>query len=133
MKYKNHFKLYLYEDALIHSVIINNSQLDYYIWLELPHNMSKYLSLYEITEIKSGTELEALEFDDKIMRECNRPWIRAEWSLFNMEVGYHIYKLLFYDNKIDEIVSLYFAYRIQTDNPNKSSYIYMKREERFNG
>lgn len=129
MKYKNHFKLYLYEDALTHSMIINDNQLDYYIWLELPHSLSKCLSLYEITEIKSGTDSKVLNFDNKIMQEFKRPWIRAECSLFNMEVGYHIYKLLFYDNKIDETISLYFAYRIQTDNPDRSSYIYMKRED----
>lgn len=129
---KTHFKLYPYEDALTYSVIINKNQIEYYMWFELPHDLSKYLSLYEIVEIKSEKDSGVLNFDGKLMRECKKPWIRVETSLLNMEVGYHIYKLSFFDIKINDTVALYFAYRIQTDNPDKSSYVYMKRGDKTN-
>ncbi len=127
VKCKNYFKLYSYEDALIHCITINKSQLEYYMWLELPHELAKYLSLYEITEIKSNIDSKELDFKEKLKHEHRRPWICAESILFNTDAGYHMYKFSFWDSKINDIVLLYFSYRIQTDNPNKSSYVYMKR------
>ncbi len=126
VKFDNHFKLYSYHDALQHSTIINSNQLDYYTWVELPHEISRHLVLYEILSI-SPDGSDNLNFKDKIKRECNRPWIQIETSLLDTTVGYHLYKLSFIDHRTDDTIALYFNYRIQTDNPDKSSYVYMDR------
>lgn len=133
MNYDNHFKLYPYDEALTHSVVINSNQLDFYMWFEMPHHLAKYLSLFDITEMKSDSESVKIDFVRKVKREHKKPWICAETELFNTKPGYHIYKFSFYDTEMNTTLSLYFSYHIQTDNPDKSSYIYMKREENDNG
>lgn len=133
LKPDNVFKLFPYRTALVNSKIINMKQLSQYFWLELPHSCASALSLYDISGMKSDTqgisEFESLEFEGKLLRECKKPWIRAETALFDTEVGYHLYKLSFFDSSIDDTVDLYFSYRIQTDNPDKSSYVYMERKK----
>lgn len=127
----NVFKLFPYMDALNNCTIVNKRQLSPYLWLELPHSCASALSLYSISgmksDIKDTSEFESLNFEGKLLRECKKPWIRAETSLFDTETGYHLYKLSFFDSAIDDTVDLYFSYRIQTDNPDKSSYVYMER------
>lgn len=128
-----HFKLFPYETALINSRVLNLNQIEYFLWLELPHSKARFLSLYNISELKSSTESVSVDYIGKITRECKKPWLKATTSLFNMNPGYHIYKFSFVDTRIDDIVCLYLTYHIQTDNPDKSSYVYMKMEESDNG
>ena len=129
----SHFKLHPYETAIVNSRVLNMNQIEYFLWLELPHNKARFLALYEVHELKSGAEAVAVDYTDKMTRDCKKPWIKAESSLFNLNPGYHIYKFSFVDTRIDDIVYLYLTYHIQTDNPDKSSYVYMKREEIDNG
>lgn len=129
----SHFKLHPYETALVNSRVLNMNQIEYFLWLELPHNKARFLALYEVSELKSGSEAVAVDYTDKMARDCKKPWIKAESSLFNLNPGYHIYEFSFVDARIDDIVCLYLTYHIQTDNPDKSSYVYMKREEIDNG
>lgn len=125
---ENQFKLYPYKDALTHVMIINKNQLSYYLWLEIPHHLSKCISLYEIIEC-TQKDSPGLDLEKSVCRDSNRPWIRIETTALNTEVGYHLYKLSFFDIKTDDVTALYFAYHVQTDNPDVSSYVYMKREE----
>lgn len=127
-----HFELFPYETALINSRVINMNQIGQFLWLELPHSKARFMELCGVTELKSCAET-VVDYTEKITWDCNKPWIKVESSLLNLNPGYHVYKFSFIDTQVDDIVCLYFTYHIQIDNPDKSSYIYMKREENDNG
>lgn len=124
--------LYPYNEALTHTIIISFRQLNDYIWIELPHNISKYLSLDAIAECREDGKSIFVDFKDFLEREDDKPWLKVKSDMFNIQPGYHMYKFTFSESRIDSEISLYLTYQIQTDDPNKS-YIYMKREDAVNG
>ena len=127
-----HFKLFPYETALLNSRILNLNQLEDYWWIELPHSKAKFLSLYDISELKQDSDSVKLDYTEKASRDGIKPWIKADSSLFCKEPGQHIYKFSFTVSCVDDVVCLYLIYHIQTDKPDKSSYVYMEREEKVN-
>ena len=132
--FDNIFKLHRYDEASINSVVLNVNQLEYFTYLELPHDIAKFLSLYCVQEFNTTKGPIELDYSDKITRECLRPWLKIETSIFNTECGFHMYKFQFVDTRTTDVVSLYFAYNLQNSNPDKTSYIYMKNRnaEGFN-
>ena len=132
--FENIFKLHRYDEASINSVVLNVNQLEYFTYLEIPHDIAKFLSLYCVQEFNTPKGPIELDYSDKITRECLRPWLKIETSIFNTECGFHMYKFQFVDTRTTDVVSLYFAYNLQNSNPDKTSYIYMKNRnaEGFN-
>lgn len=124
--FDNRFKLHPYGEAAVNSVVLNVNQLEYFTWIELPHNIAKFLSLYNIQEFNTPKGPADVEYIDKVTRDCLRPWLKIETSMFNTECGFHMYKFQFVDTRTSDTISLYFAYNLQNDNPDKTSYIYMK-------
>lgn len=170
-EFQNRLQLFPYEEAIRQTLVINSGQLEKYIWLELPHSIAKYLSLYEIAEMRSSIDINSssrgitassssssdddsdssssssgvtyceccdcitgigtgaglvnVDFTDKLTQVSGKPWLRMETDLLNTDPGFHMYKFSFVDIGIDDIVSLYLTYHIQTDTPNQSSYVYM--------
>lgn len=132
--FDNRFKLHPYNEASAHSVVLNVNQLEYYTWIELPHHIGKFLNLYSVQEFNTPKGPVSVEFAEKVTRDCLRPWLKVETSLFNTECGFHMYKFQFVDTRTSDVISLYFAYNLQNDNPNKTDYIYMnnRNAEGFN-
>ena len=124
----NIFKLYPYSEVISHAKIININQFEQYIWIALPKEICCHIALYELHEMVNDNEMIAVDFTDKLFRENGKPWLKVEYDVFNMEIGFHIYKFSFVDTITDNCFSLYFAYHIQSDNPDKSSYVYMQRD-----
>lgn len=124
--FDNRFKLHKYEHAASNSVVLNVNQLEHFTWLELPHDIGKFLSLYNIQEFNTSNGSVDIEYTDKVTRDCLKPWLRIETALLNTECGFHMYKFQFVDTRTSDAISLYFAYNLQNDNPDKTSYIYMK-------
>lgn len=122
----NRFKLHSYDEAAVNSVMLNVNQLEYFTWIELPHDIAKFLSLYNIQEFNTPKGPADVEYIDKVTRDCLRPWLKIETAMFNTECGFHMYKFQFVDTRTSDTISLYFAYNLQNDNPDKTSYIYMK-------
>lgn len=132
--FDNRFKLHPYSEASAHSVVLNVNQLEYYTWIELPHDIGKFLNLYSVQEFNTPKGPVSVEFAEKITRDCLRPWLKVETSFFNTECGFHMYKFQFVDTRTSDMLSLYFAYNLQNDNPDKTDYIYMsgRNAEGFN-
>lgn len=128
MKYPNHFQLYNYNEAIIHSEVINVGELQDSIWLKLPDDMAKYLTLSSVNSIGFENNGTAIDITDKVTRETNRVWMEVDKSVFSLEPGFHMYQLVFDDSGMGSILNLYFCYHIQDNNPDKD-YIYMNREE----
>lgn len=122
----NRFKLHSYNEAAVNSVVLNVNQLEYFTWIELPHDIAKFLSLYNIQEFNTPKGPADVEYIDKVTRDCLRPWLKIKTAMFNTECGFHMYKFQFVDTRTSDTISLYFAYNLQNDNPDKTSYIYMK-------
>lgn len=122
----NKFKLYSHDDAAAHSLVINVNELEYYTWIELPHHIAKFLSLYAVYEFNTPQGPKRVEHAEHVVREGLRPWLRLDTAILNTEPGFHLYKFHFVDTRNDDMVGLYCAYNLQNDNPDKTDYIYMK-------
>lgn len=107
------------------TVVINNHQVEFFLWIELPHESSAYIELFQIDEISSGSN--ELNYHKFLHRAYRRPWIRLNSGILNLEIGQHIYKMSFIDTRTDDVLSLYFSYILQNDNPDKP-YVYMDRD-----
>lgn len=114
-----------YKDIASNSPMWNKSALDYYVYIEIPHNITYSCSLYDFAEVtKEGLQYvprEAIVRD----KQC---WLRGTIPLLNLTAGLHIYKLMFVDSFTNAVFDLYIGYNIQDDNPDKP-YVYMQREE----
>lgn len=128
MKYPNHFQLYDYNEAIIHSEVINVSELQDSIWLRLPDDLAKYLTLSSVNSIGFENNGTQIDITDKYTRDTNRVWIEFHKSVFSLEPGFHMYQLVFDDSGTGSVLNLYFCYHIQDNKPNKD-YVYMNREE----
>ena len=123
-----YLKLYSYHESLLHAKIINKSQINYYIDVEIPHDISKKYRLYDIVrvaELNKDGGYESINFTGKVIKECGHPWLKIEFSLLSDDIGYHMYKFSFIDVVTKSIINLYLTYQIQSDTPERS-YIYMK-------
>lgn len=128
MKYPNHFQLYDYNGAIIHSEVINVGELQDSIWLKLPDSTAKYLTLSSVNSIGFENNGTAIDITDKVSRDTNRVWIEVHKSVFSLAPGFHMYQLVFDDSGTGSFLNLYFCYHIQDNKPDKD-YIYMNREE----
>ena len=128
MKYPNHFQLYDSNEAIIHSEVINVSELQDSIWLRLPDDLAKYLTLSSVNSIGFENNGTQIDITDKYTRDTNRVWIEIHKSVFSLEPGFHMYQLVFDDSGTGSVLNLYFCYHIQDNKPNKD-YVYMNREE----
>ena len=128
MNYPNHFQLYSYNEAIIHSEVINVGELQDSIWLKLPDDMAKYLTLTGVSSIGFENNGTSIDITDKVTRITNRIWIEIDKSVVSFDPGFHMYQLVFDDSGTGSILNLYFSYHIQDNNPDKD-YIYMNREE----
>lgn len=125
MSSSNRFTLYPHSEFRQYTRIINADDLEYFIWLKIPADISNRCELFQIDEILPNKQ----EIDYTIFteRECGKPWIKVITEGLNQSIGQHIYKFSFIDRNTDEIDVLYFSYIIQNNNPDKP-YIYMRRE-----
>lgn len=127
MKPNNTYCLYLYEDAIKNVKIVNINQLDYYTYIRIPEYMNINQQLYSITEVNTSTLSEPVDLYAYIQRDYLRPWLKIQTDMFNLMVGFHMYKFAFVDTETNDTTCLYFIYHIQNDNPEKP-YIYMNRD-----
>lgn len=127
MKQDNIFNLYSYTDVTANVKILNTHQLENYVWIALPKELSFSITLSKVEEIVPNNG--SIDFIDKVAREGRHPWLCVRAKFLNKSDGYHLYKLTFKNHATADILPLYFAYRIQNDNPEKS-YVYMKNKEK---
>lgn len=124
--YENNFKLFGYNEAIANTVNLNDTQLQDYMMLEIPRDPAKYLTLKDMSEIASSKGVITIDFTNKIDRSHKLPWLKVDKSIINSNPGFHMYQLVFKHSITLENIVLYFCYRVQTDTPDKSNYIYMK-------
>jgi len=116
-----------YDKLPEHGKVINFRTIEYFLWVKIPDYMSRDFRLVGVFEMcddydKAPSDCDITEF---VTREKNRPWIKILTDKINQTVGFHLYKIELVNRFTDDVVSLYFSYIIQNDNPDRP-YDYMK-------
>jgi len=101
--------------------------LDYFLYVKIEPPLSSEWFLYRIEEKQKDGTLKKMSFPNTVTKE-SPTWLKFETDFINKEIGMHSYKITFVNRVTDVLLSLWFAYHIQSDNPDKP-YVYMKREE----
>lgn len=114
-----------YHELPINTTVLGKEQLEYYTWIHLPHDLSRDFALVQIDNIDDSLPKEVKRAF--INRKPGKPWIRIRTGALNQSIGLHRYKITLVNKTSDDVVSLYFAYIMQDNNPDKP-YIYMRKE-----
>lgn len=124
LNYQN-FRLYdSYDEAISHAIVLNKRDLIDLFSFEIPHLLSKGLSLVNVRESDSDVMIDSSNITDK----SPLPWIDILSSAMNQEIGAHTYTFKFIDSIVGSDVNLFAAYIIRYNDPEKP-YIYMNRSE----
>lgn len=116
-----------HKDIAYASKVFSLQEFQPYLYVDIPVYIAKHFSLYELDEIVEKAEPVCVKclWDHP---QCSI-WYRFHTNKLNQESGYHCYRMCFVDTFTKDIVYLYFAYTVQTNNPDKP-YIYMDLENR---
>jgi len=106
------------------SPVWNKSTIPYYVYIRVSADIMRECALYQVDEICDKSSRPVIPH--AIVRDTNC-WLRATMELLNLDPGHHVYKLSFIRRFDNAVFSLYIAYYVQDDNPEKP-YVYMNRE-----
>lgn len=115
-----------YKELSANTKIFNSKTVEYFLWIQLPDTCTSDYALYEIHRVDVGSALEVLGSQSLIKRDGPH-WLKIVSQLLDLTIGKHIYQLKFVNKITNDVVSYYFSYYIQEDNPDKD-YVYMNRE-----
>lgn len=106
--------------------VINKSQAEHFLMVstDVLYTGSEF-QLYQMDEV---TDKGCVQVNLDVQHECGRVWYQLPFEQLNQSPGHHKYRMRFVQTQTGLTVSLYFAYILQDDNPEKP-YIYMKRDE----
>lgn len=117
-----------YDDISKYSKVINLNTLEYFLWIHIPEDISRNFELFQIDQVSPKLS-EITNFKLFVKRDCRKPWLRITSKILDTSVGMHTYRLQFVNRCTDDVVSLYFCYIIQNDNPDKP-YVYMDKDRK---
>lgn len=118
-----------YDKLASNSKVFNLNTLEYFLWIHLPEDISRHYELFQVDQIAPNI-LELENFNQVIKRECRRPWLQVTFKSLDLSIGMHTYRLQLINKCTDDVVSLYFCYIIQNDNPEKP-YVYMENARKY--
>lgn len=109
-------------DVNLFSQTLNRVEVEDTIWIHFPDSLSKNLTLYDIAQVSPNVG--SVRIDHNCVEQvCNRPWIKVKTYVFDLSIGYHLYKLKFLHKHTNDIVQLYTSYTIYDSQPDRP-YIY---------
>ena len=118
-------RLLPYKESVANIKYINSSLFSIPLWLEMPKDIAKDLTLEQVKELG----IEPIDIPASfIKRNGIKPWLVIDMTFINLTPGFHMLQFVFYNNLLDVYQSYYFSYMVQVDNPDKS-YIYMERKD----
>lgn len=122
-------ELYGYNEYIPHTPIISYSQIPDSVHVKIPDVAAKHVDLIRISEFSGDKIIDGEDLTDVVKRTEHLPWIDLDSSVLSKDIGFHAYRFVFHDNDLGIDDSLYISYIIQNNDPDTSSYIYMKRSE----
>lgn len=114
-------------DVSVFSKTFNRADILNHIWIHFPDSLSKSLTLYDISQVSPSVCPIHMD-DNSIEQVCNRPWIKIKSYVFDLSIGYHLYKLMFLHKLTEEVVQLYTSYTVYDSSPDRP-YIYMNKNK----
>lgn len=116
--------LCIYKDISKYTQVFNKNALEYITWINIPTELCHIHRLFQVDQILPNTgELDISSME----QQCHKPWIKVPTDALDTSIGQHIYKMSFINTSSNDILSMYFSYIIQSDNPD-TPYIYMDRD-----
>ena len=112
-----------YQDLNKNTPVFNINTFEYVLYVYLEPELSKDFQIFQLEEL--GDCAVEIPLNCNIHRERN--WVRILSSVLNQDPGQHVYKLSLVGGCSNDVISLYFSYIVQDDNPDKS-YVYMKNQ-----
>ncbi len=113
-----------YDKLASNCKVFNTHTIEYYLWVEIPHYLNRDFQLVEIDRL-TDKAIPCPCVDDVTRyaeRECHKPWIRLVFDVLDRRVGLHTYKITLVNRFTNDVVSLFFNYIIQDDDPPKPYY-----------
>ncbi len=104
------------------SKVFKMYEIEYFLYIHIPHELRLEYAVFQIDEVSPTAQ--KCDLMSYIHQECGKPWIRIPSSYLDLSVGLHVYRLSFVNKYTDDVISIYFSYILQTDDPAKP-YIYM--------
>lgn len=105
--------------------VIHKYDKQYYTYVHIPHYLNSNYNIFQLLCMApKRIEIKLNPYTD---REPNKPWIRIISDILDWDIGLHIYQLSLVNKYSNDVVSVYFGYIVQDDDPEKP-YIYMNRE-----
>lgn len=110
-----------YEDLNKNTPVFNKNAFEYFLYVYIEPELARNFQLFQVDEL--GDTLVEVPLSFNIKKERN--WVKILFSVLNQTPGQHIYKISMIGGCSNDVMSLYFSYIVQDDNPDKS-YVYMK-------
>lgn len=104
--------------------VINADEFEYYVWIRIPDELVHDFKAVHIEEMGEDIRPVCIIKQSSFM---GGPWYRINSYSLNMHPGYHIYRMQMANVVSNDVVSIFFAYVIQDDSPDKP-YLYMDRD-----
>lgn len=109
----------------LNTVIINPKYVDGFVWIKIPSYIKdRNFGFIGIAEVTNGDA--DVKTYDTVIKDPYHPWVKIKFDYLNQNPGYHMYKLSFANRFTNDVISVYFAYQYQMDNPEKP-YDYMAK------
>ena len=107
--------------------VFNLYQFEPYLWVEIPHELNFDFSFGGVFYLTRNSDDDDIE--DDITPYCERepfkPWIKIQSDKLSKDIGLHTYRIELINRFSNDVVSMYFNYTVQNDNPPEP-YNYMK-------
>lgn len=104
-----------------YATMFNKASIQEWLIVSMPVFFTD-IAISNISEIGSG--IDEVDISEYCVTTTGRHWLDIPTEHLNLSAGYHMYKIVFCDNITNIGCTLYFAYNIQDDNPDKP-YDYM--------
>lgn len=119
-------QLLIYTESIANRLTINSHNFDTKIWLEIPKDIAKDLTLTEVRQL--GLTPTVIDIEQNIVREDKKPWIVLNPNGIDKTAGFHMIEFTFRNQAVQDYQQFYFSYTAQVDNPDKP-YVYMERTD----
>lgn len=112
-----------HKDLYTATKIVNIHDFEYYLWVRVDPEISKYYGFYQLDEVGTDVKFD-INLSDICSHEPGRIWYRFTSLMLNTKPGQHVYRMHMVNTQSENTISLYFSYIIQREDPEKP-YIYM--------
>lgn len=112
-------------DLASNTPLINVDEIEYFLWIEVPNDIFRDYRLVDVAELGENITPYCIL---KYTQYAGGPWYKVDTSMLNKRPGYHRYCMKMVNIHTDDVVSIFFAYILQDDSPEKP-YKYMENSQ----